>query len=114
MKFTVFISLLAVASAFTTRSPAVGGIQKNVVSDSSAHRNRRATIVMDGKANGEKSVVVGGLAVATTPSHHHPLRAYRHDQVHEVIVISPYDEVTVQEASQSAPLLLNDVRDGWR
>jgi hypothetical protein len=67
MKFTVFFSLLAVASAFTARSPAVGGIQKNVVSDSSAHRNRRATIVMDGKANGENSVVVGDATSANKP-----------------------------------------------
>jgi len=51
MRVTFFLSLLAVASAFTTRSPSVGGISRNVVADSSAHRTRRATIVMDGKAN---------------------------------------------------------------
>ncbi|CAB9506010.1 synthase gamma chain [Seminavis robusta] len=51
MRLTCFLSLLAVASAFTTRSASVGGFQKNVAADSSAHRNRRATIVMDGKAN---------------------------------------------------------------
>lgn len=53
MRFYCLLSLLAVASAFTTRSPAVGGFNKNVVADSSAHRNRQATIVMSGKANGE-------------------------------------------------------------
>ena len=53
MRFYCLLSLLAVASAFTTRSPAVGGFTKNVVADSTAHRNRQATIVMSGKANGE-------------------------------------------------------------
>ena len=58
MRFFVLLSLFAAASAFTTRSPAVGGISHNVVSEGSAHRNRRATIVMDGKANGESSVEI--------------------------------------------------------
>jgi hypothetical protein len=53
MRIACLLSLLAVAAAFTTRSPAVGGFSKNVAADSSAHRNRKATIVMDGKANGE-------------------------------------------------------------
>jgi len=53
MRFFCLLSVLAVASAFTTRSPSVGGFNKNVVADSSSHANRRATIVMDGKANGE-------------------------------------------------------------
>jgi len=60
MKFLVVAGLLATASAFTTspaafttQSPAVGGqALDNVFSESSAcHRTRRATIVMDGKAN---------------------------------------------------------------
>jgi hypothetical protein len=54
MRFYCLLSLVAVASAFTTRSPAVGGFTKNVIADqSNAHRNRQATIVMDGKSNGE-------------------------------------------------------------
>ena len=41
-------------AAFTTHSPSVGGVVNDVFTESgSAHRNRRATIVMDGKANGE-------------------------------------------------------------
>jgi F-type H+-transporting ATPase subunit gamma len=60
MKFLVVAGLLASASAFTTspaafttQSPAVGARAiDNVFSDNSAsHRNRRSTIVMDGKAN---------------------------------------------------------------
>tara|TARA_B110001450_G_scaffold247422_1_gene262471 strand:- start:473 stop:712 length:240 start_codon:yes stop_codon:yes gene_type:complete len=40
-------------SAFTTNVPAVGERSiDNVVAPSQSHRNRRATIVMDGKANG--------------------------------------------------------------
>jgi len=39
-------------AAFTTHSPSVGGVVNDVFTESgSAHRNRRATIVMDGKAN---------------------------------------------------------------
>jgi len=51
MRFTILLSLLAVASAFTTQTRSVGGLNKNVAADSSAHRTRKATIVMDGKAN---------------------------------------------------------------
>jgi F-type H+-transporting ATPase subunit gamma len=52
MRFFCFLSLLAVASAFTTQTRSVGGIHHNVVADkSNAHRNRKSTIVMDGKAN---------------------------------------------------------------
>jgi len=57
MRFFVLLSALAAASAFTstsftTSTPAVGGISHNVVADKSqAHRTRRGTIVMDGKAN---------------------------------------------------------------
>lgn len=53
MRFFVLLSLFAAASAFTTQSRSVGGFSHNVVAEGSAHRNRRATIVMDGKANGE-------------------------------------------------------------
>ena len=41
-------------AAFTTQSPLVGErVSDNVVAAGGAHRTRRATIVMDGKANGE-------------------------------------------------------------
>jgi hypothetical protein len=55
MKFLVFAAVLASATAFTTQPSAfssVGGSGLSNVFDSSAHRTRRATIVMDGKANG--------------------------------------------------------------
>jgi hypothetical protein len=45
-------------AAFTTNSPLVGERQTdNVLASSNAHRNRKSTIVMDGKANGEFNVV---------------------------------------------------------
>lgn len=59
MKFLYLATLLAVANAFTATSPSVistlgeKSISNNVFADSSAHRTRRATIVMDGKANGK-------------------------------------------------------------
>jgi len=61
MKFLCVAAALATATAFTTSpaafttsSPAVGGAVHNVFTETgNAHRNRRATIVMDGKANGE-------------------------------------------------------------
>jgi hypothetical protein len=62
MRFFCLAALLASAcaftsqpAAFTTHSPVVGerAIDNVVVAPSSSHRNRRATIVMDGKANGE-------------------------------------------------------------
>jgi hypothetical protein len=61
MRFFCLAALLASAcafspqpTAFTTNSPLVGErAVENVVAQSSSHRNRRATIVMDGKANGE-------------------------------------------------------------
>ena len=50
----VLASACAFTTPFTTQSPLVGErVSDNVVADSSAHRTRRATIVMDGKANGE-------------------------------------------------------------
>ena len=59
MRFFCLASLLASASAFTsqggaftTTTPAVGGAFQDVVAAPSSHANRRATIVMDGKANG--------------------------------------------------------------
>lgn len=65
MRFFSFISLLSVASAFTTQHAAfttttssVGERVNNVVADSSAHRNRKATIVMDGKANAIRDRIV--------------------------------------------------------
>mmetsp|Transcript_10306 Transcript_10306/g.24995 ORF Transcript_10306/g.24995 Transcript_10306/m.24995 type:complete len:369 (+) Transcript_10306:98-1204(+) len=58
MRFFCLAALLASASAFTTQggaftasSPAVGGAFSDVVAAPSSHANRRATIVMDGKAN---------------------------------------------------------------
>ena len=62
MRLLFTATLLAVASAFTTQpnafttvSPSVGERADPVFADqqSGAHRTRRATIVMDGKANGE-------------------------------------------------------------
>jgi len=57
-KFFSFLAVLSVASAFTTQhaafttnTPSVGGKVNDVSAESTAHRNRRATIVMDGKAN---------------------------------------------------------------
>lgn len=64
MKFLfVAATALATASAFTTSPaafttsvPQVGGAVNNVFSnEGNAHRNRRSTIVMDGKANGKHS-----------------------------------------------------------
>ena len=41
-------------ASFTTQTPLVGErVNSNVVATGGAHRTRRATIVMDGKANGE-------------------------------------------------------------
>merc|ERR1719319_1407430 len=58
MRFFCLAALLASAAAFTsqggaltTSSPAVGGAFNDVVAAPSSHANRRATIVMDGKAN---------------------------------------------------------------
>lgn len=50
-------SFLAVASAFSPQGPRafvtkISTPQGEQVADSAAHRTRRATIVMDGKANG--------------------------------------------------------------
>lgn len=61
MRFFCLATLVAAATAFTsapnaftTTQPAVGERASfGVVDQSTAHRNRRATIVMDGKANGE-------------------------------------------------------------
>jgi F-type H+-transporting ATPase subunit gamma len=58
MRFFCLAALLASASAFTSQggaftatAPAVGGAFNDVVAAPSTHVNRRATIVMDGKAN---------------------------------------------------------------
>lgn len=71
MKFLCVAAALATASAFTTSggafttiTPSVGEkAVNNVFADNSAHRTRRATIVMDGKANGTFYVmlVLGSL-----------------------------------------------------
>jgi hypothetical protein len=61
MRFICLATALATAcaftsqpAAFTTSSPSVGGRAfDDVVAPSTSHRNRKATIVMDGKANGE-------------------------------------------------------------
>jgi hypothetical protein len=55
MKFLVFAAALATATAFTIQPSAFSSVGERGLSnvfDSSAHRTRRATIVMDGKANG--------------------------------------------------------------
>ena len=63
MKLLCVASLLASAAAFTspaaftTQSYNVGG--NNVVESGEAHRTRRATIVMDGKANGKLALFLG-------------------------------------------------------
>jgi len=55
MKFFFLATILAAANAFTSSPNVISTVGEktlnNVVADSSAHRNRRATIVMDGKAN---------------------------------------------------------------
>ena len=65
MKLLCVAGLLATASAFqatpaafTTQSYSVGERAANDIhADSAAHRTRRATIVMDGKANGKYFLV---------------------------------------------------------
>lgn len=63
--FLSFFAALSVASAFTTQHaafttnmPSVGDRVTDVAAESSAHRNRRATIVMDGKANAIRDRIV--------------------------------------------------------
>jgi len=66
MKFLCVASLLSTAAAFTNSggaftaySPSVGERSvNNVFADSSAHRTRKATIVMDGKANAIRDRIV--------------------------------------------------------
>jgi hypothetical protein len=62
MRFICLASLFAATAAFTTQpnafttnAPLVGerASSNGVAEQGLAHRNRRATIVMDGKANGE-------------------------------------------------------------
>jgi hypothetical protein len=53
MRIIGLAALFATASAFTTNVPSVGERVHDVSASGSAHRTRRATIVMDGKANGE-------------------------------------------------------------
>jgi hypothetical protein len=60
MRFLCLATALATAAAFTQQpaaftisSPAVGNNAFDDVVAPASHRNRRATIVMDGKANGE-------------------------------------------------------------
>ena len=55
MKFFFAATLLAVASAFTSQPNVAlqtAVAPADVVAEPVAHRNRKATIVMDGKANG--------------------------------------------------------------
>jgi len=61
MRFFSFLAILSVASAFTTQHSAFTTSTPSVnkdVAESSAHRNRRATIVMDGKANAIRDRIV--------------------------------------------------------
>mmetsp|Transcript_8274 Transcript_8274/g.13698 ORF Transcript_8274/g.13698 Transcript_8274/m.13698 type:complete len:80 (-) Transcript_8274:2335-2574(-) len=70
MKFLCFATLLAAANAFTTAPSVISSpkVLNNVVAEPSAHRNRRATIVMDGKANGKATrVLYGAVNVAYVP-----------------------------------------------
>lgn len=59
MKFITLASVLATAAAFTTSPAAFSSSTvgeraiNNVFADGNTHRTRRATIVMDGKANGK-------------------------------------------------------------
>ena len=53
MKFFCVATLLATASAFTTGPAFAPQTIGNNVLDGQAHRTRKATIVMDGKANGK-------------------------------------------------------------
>ena len=57
MRFFCLAALLATAAAFTAGPSAFHNVGEkslaNVAQSGSAHRTRRATIVMDGKANGE-------------------------------------------------------------
>jgi hypothetical protein len=66
MRFFLATSLLAVATAFTTQPNVFTTVSSSVGERSSdlsnaeqgkAHHERRSTIVMDGKANGEWKVV---------------------------------------------------------
>jgi hypothetical protein len=64
-RFLCVAALLASASAFTTpgaafttNTPLVGERFSDVATSGGAHRTRRSTIVMDGKANGEFYVIL--------------------------------------------------------
>lgn len=52
MRFLVTAALLAVASAFTTQQPGLP----------LTHRTRQATVVFDGKANGELALLLTCVA----------------------------------------------------
>jgi F-type H+-transporting ATPase subunit gamma len=67
MNFIWLASVFAAATAFTTQpnafttnAPLVGerSSTNGVAEQGLAHRNRRATIVMDGKANGESTWIL--------------------------------------------------------
>jgi len=65
MRFFCLAALLASATAFTSQggaftatTPSVGGAFNDVVATPSSHANRRATIVMDGKANAIRDRIV--------------------------------------------------------
>eukprot|EP00566_Odontella_aurita_P035446 CAMPEP_0113568386 /NCGR_PEP_ID=MMETSP0015_2-20120614/23819_1 /TAXON_ID=2838 /ORGANISM="Odontella" /LENGTH=86 /DNA_ID=CAMNT_0000470919 /DNA_START=132 /DNA_END=392 /DNA_ORIENTATION=+ /assembly_acc=CAM_ASM_000160 len=82
MKFLCVAGLLASAAAFqaqpaafTTQSHAVGGSVNGAFSaaEGTAHRNRRATIVMDGKANASWEMARDG----NTSSTQAPAQAHR-------------------------------------
>lgn len=54
MRFLLGATLLTVASAFTLQpNVAISKVAQPAKAESLAHRSRKATIVMDGKANGE-------------------------------------------------------------
>jgi hypothetical protein len=56
--FAATAAFTAQPHAFTTNAPLVGERASGVPEQGIAHRNRRATIVMDGKANGEYTFYV--------------------------------------------------------
>ena len=58
----VAASLLGLASAFSTHRPHVAAPRiAGVADESNAHRNRRSTVVADGKANGTSACPFGLL-----------------------------------------------------
>mmetsp|Transcript_53233 Transcript_53233/g.53652 ORF Transcript_53233/g.53652 Transcript_53233/m.53652 type:complete len:94 (+) Transcript_53233:54-335(+) len=88
MKFYLLTGLVATATAFTSSPAAFTAQNKHVgdragsfQADSSAHRTRQATIVMDGKANGE---INWPIFVHTTKLIEIFMRYNRQNRIHDV------------------------------